>query len=36
MLVAELDRELLIAARNSPEYGFRFRRPELYAPLSRV
>lgn len=36
MLVAELDRELLITARSSPEYGFRFRRPELYAPLSRV
>lgn len=36
MLVAKLDRELLIAARSSPEYAFRFHRPELYAPLSRA
>jgi len=35
MMIAELDRELLIEARSAPEYTFRFRRPELYGLLCR-
>lgn len=33
MLITDLRREDLIAARSEPEYLFRFRRPELYGPL---
>lgn len=35
MLVADLDSGSLRKARAEPEYLFRFRRPELYGPLSR-
>ncbi len=35
MMIAELNRELLLEARSAPEYTFRFRRPELYGPLCR-
>jgi N-carbamoylputrescine amidase len=34
ILVADLHREALLAARSSPEYTFRFRRPEIYRPLA--
>lgn len=35
MLIAEFDASALQAARAEPEYLFRFRRPELYGPLTR-
>jgi predicted amidohydrolase len=35
MLLADLSREALLAARADPEYLFRFRRPELYGPLAK-
>ncbi len=35
MLLAEFRRDDLTAARAEPEYLFRFRRPELYGPLTR-
>lgn len=35
MIVADLRAEQLAAARSEPEYLFRFRRPELYGPLSK-
>ncbi|MFV2066105.1 MAG: carbon-nitrogen hydrolase family protein [Pirellulales bacterium] len=35
MLLADLARDTLLAARAEPEYLFRFRRPELYGPLTR-
>ena len=35
-LVAEFRREDLLAARAEPEALFRFRRPELYGPLTRL
>ena len=34
MLIARFDAETLRAARAEPEYTYRFRRPELYGPLS--
>lgn len=34
MILADLGRETLSAARAEPEYLFRFRRPELYGPLA--
>jgi predicted amidohydrolase len=34
MIVADLEAEVLTAARAEPEYLFRFRRPELYGPLA--
>lgn len=34
MTVGDLSHSALVASRNEPEYLFRFRRPELYAPLS--
>jgi predicted amidohydrolase len=36
MLLTEFRREDLLAARAEPEALYRFRRPELYGPLSRV
>lgn len=35
MICFDLDANLLAAARAEPEYLFRFRRPELYAPLAQ-
>jgi predicted amidohydrolase len=35
MIIADLSRDALSAARAEPEYLFRFRRPELYGPLAR-
>lgn len=35
MMLVDLSRETLLAARAEPEYLFRFRRPELYGPLAR-
>ena len=34
MMIATFDNETLVAARSEPEYLFRFRRPELYGPLT--
>lgn len=34
MLVTDLRRDDLLAARAAPEYLFRFRRPDLYGPLA--
>lgn len=36
MLMAEFSPEDLLAARAEPEALFRFRRPELYGPLTRL
>ena len=36
MLIVELQRQVLQDARSEPEYLFRFRRPELYGPLTRA
>jgi N-carbamoylputrescine amidase len=36
MLLADLSRETLRDARAAPEYLYRFRRPELYAPLTQA
>jgi len=36
MLVTEFRREDLLSARAEPEALFRFRRPELYGPLTRL
>ncbi|MBI4893889.1 MAG: carbon-nitrogen hydrolase family protein [Acidobacteria bacterium] len=35
-LVAELRRDELLSARAEPEALFRFRRPEIYGPLTRL
>lgn len=35
MLIAEFDPSTLRSARAEPEYLYRFRRPELYGPLTR-
>ncbi len=35
MLLADFDHQALQQARSEPEYLFRFRRPELYGPLSQ-
>lgn len=35
MLVADIEAETLLTARADPDALFRFRRPELYGPLSR-
>ena len=35
LVVADLQASDLLAARAEPEYLFRFRRPELYGPLSQ-
>jgi N-carbamoylputrescine amidase len=34
MIVADLEADVLTAARAEPEYLYRFRRPELYGPLT--
>lgn len=34
MLIADLSSEVLLNARAAPEYLYRFRRPELYGPLT--
>lgn len=34
MIVADLEADVLRAARSEPEYLYRFRRPEIYGPLS--
>ncbi len=36
LIVADLEASTLQAARGEPEYLYRFRRPELYGPLSRL
>jgi predicted amidohydrolase len=36
MLIADFDRATLQSARAEPEYLFRFRRPEIYGPLTRL
>ena len=36
MLVSDLSAEVLRQARGEPEYLYRFRRPELYGPLSEI
>lgn len=35
MLIADLKRETLLDAQAAPEYLYRFRRPELYGPLTK-
>jgi hypothetical protein len=35
MLIVEFRNDALSRARSSPEYLYRFRRPELYGPLLR-
>jgi len=35
LITADLDAATLTAARGEPEYLYRFRRPELYGPLSQ-
>jgi N-carbamoylputrescine amidase len=35
LILADLSASTLLEARSEPEYLFRFRRPELYAPLAR-
>ena len=35
MILADLEASTLEAARSEPEYLYRFRRPELYAPLTQ-
>ena len=36
MMISDLSAEVLRQARAEPEYLYRFRRPELYGPLSEV
>jgi hypothetical protein len=36
MIVTEFRRDDLLNARAEPEALFRFRRPELYGPLTRL
>lgn len=35
MLIADLKRQTLLDAQAAPEYLYRFRRPELYGPLTK-
>jgi predicted amidohydrolase len=36
MILADLSADDLAAARAEPEYLYRFRRPELYGPLTEL
>lgn len=36
LICADLDAATLAAARSEPEYLYRFRRPDLYGPLSQL